>query len=463
MAEHAAVLSVKKRVWWGWWKKRHEDFAAEVLRREHEAIESGRQMRLGFVDRASSRCFIAICLDVHFVPDGSPLLAPEPECTPAYYRDQPCPAWFLLSGITQVKVADWIAEFGPIPVGDDTLFPRHQSGVIRRPRRTDVDGIGILHLSDLHFGSSFGFPQGTDPGPTISRRLEDILTRGCEQRPAAVVISGDITTRGEHEGFLSARKFIHSLLDKLNLDVSSLIVVPGNHDILLDDLTPTRDYAIEQGYRDFLSLLYGHEMEMERIQWIRDATGADYIFSLVNSSRPRSRSTMEYGYVGSDRSEPVLGAAGELRKELGSKNIISVLVLHHHVMPAPMLEVPDRERPVSLTLDAGELVTLAHRFGVDLILHGHQHLPFIGQIGRVAECGGLSSDEPLGDLRPVWVIGAGSTGASRAQLCDEMLNNSFGRYLLVDSSLMTSVFEFSPNMPARKKWTVRLPLSILLV
>jgi predicted MPP superfamily phosphohydrolase len=460
VTEHSAVLSAKSRVWWGWWKKRHEDFRESALSQEKEAIAAGRQMRIGLVDRASRRCFVAICLDLRYFPGGEPISSPDADLTPAYYRDRQCPVWFLLSGIISVSMSDWSAEFGNFPVGDDTLFPLRESGHIQRPPRIDADGVGILHLSDLHFGSSFAFPLGPGSSPTISSRLEDIVAQACRGRkPAIVVVSGDITTRGEHEGFVSARKFLLSLLEKLHLDVSSLVIVPGNHDILVDELTPTRDYSIEQAYRDFIHLLYGSEMDNERVQWIRDTAGTNYIFSLVNSSRPRSRSTMDYGYVGSDRSEPVLRAAGEVRNGLDGGNVLSTLVLHHHVMPAPMLEIPDRQRPVSLTLDAGELVTLAHRYGVDVVLHGHQHLPFIGQIGRIAECGGLSTEAPVDSIRNLWVIGAGSTGASVTQLWDEMRNNSFGLYWLDGDSLEASVFEFSPNLPPRQKWTIRLPLS----
>jgi 3',5'-cyclic AMP phosphodiesterase CpdA len=454
--EHTSVLQARSRVWWGWWKKRHEDYPVDALRQMWERVEGGLQLRIGLVDRADRRCFIASCRGVRFDNGGQALPTPEPPCTPAYYRDRSCPAWFMLTGITPVSQTDWTAEFGPIPVGDETLFPEHQSGGVRKPQRYKSSGVGILHLSDLHFGTQFGFSQISHSSVA---RLDDILARSCQPKPAAVVVSGDITSDGEHHGFVAARAFLMRLLEKLDLSVASLVIVPGNHDIIVDELNPTRDFEIEQEYRDFLSLLYNRDMELERIQWIRDAAGADYVFSLVNSSRPFIRSAVRYGYVGSDRSEPVLRVAGEIVNSLAGQPAVSVLVLHHHVVPPPRLEDPELERPVALALDSGELITLCQRNGIDAILHGHQHIPFIGLTQRVAECGALSPDGPIAGLRNVWVLGAGSTGVSAAYLGDEMRYNSFGRYVFDEGKLVTSVFEFSPAMAPRVKWKVDLALS----
>lgn len=449
--EHQAVLGSKGRVWWGWWKKRHEEFQHDTLHGLQRLIQDRGRPQLGLVDRATTRFFVASCSDIRFEPDGTPVATPELDCTPAYYRERQFPAWFCMSALRQVSASQWRQQFGPMPAGDETLFSEAHADGIPAPQRAMSDGYGILHISDLHFGSDFGFPQGNSGRVVATKRLEDILASGGTEKPAVLVISGDLTTRGEHDGFMNARSFITKLLDKLDLDVSSLVVVPGNHDILIEDLTPTRDYSIEQGYRDFLALVYGSQTNLERVQWIQDAAGVDYVFSLVNSSRPRTQAAMDYGYVGTDRSEPVLRTAQSVR-EKSTGRVVSSLVLHHHVLPAPMLENPEKARPVSLTLDAGELVTLCQRYGVDMILHGHQHLPFIGYAGRVAECGDLAEMTPQVPWPPLWVLGSGSTGASVNRLGDEMRYNSFNRYTVRDNTLTVTVNEFSPTLSPRHRW-----------
>jgi predicted phosphodiesterase len=457
--QHKSILSAANHVWWAWWKKQHETFPAEDLEITLRSIMKNGLAQVGLVNRATAKFFVASCVDLKFNVAGEPISSPEPERTPQYYIDKRYPAWFCFSRIEEVSFKFWRQEFGDTPVGDETFFFGTKAGGIPIPNLHRSDGNGILHISDLHFGSDFGFPQGSVSGPTIARRLEDFLEIGCHQKPAAVVISGDLTTRGEDEGFMNARKFIDALLVKLDLEESSLVIVPGNHDILIEDRTPTRDYTIEQKYRDFLTLVHGQHMDLERIHWIKDSNDVHYIFSLVNSSRPRQHSTMDYGYVGSDRSEPVLKTAHQLRQRLKGQRTLSTLVLHHHVLPASMLERPDRERPVSLTLDAGELVTLCHRYDVDLALHGHQHLPFIGYTGRVIECGEFAAEQPVVAWPPLWVLASGSTGAGVQRLGDEMRLNTFSTYSVDNGGLDVEIHEFSPSLPPRLKWDkIRLPL-----
>lgn len=70
----------------------------------------------------------------------------------------------------------------------------------------------IAHLSDLHFGAE-------DP------RVRAGLVRDLERaRPAAIVISGDLTQRARPREFEAARRFLHQL-------PAPALVVPGNHDV----------------------------------------------------------------------------------------------------------------------------------------------------------------------------------------------------------------------------------------
>src|SRR5215831_10520440 len=122
--------------------------------------------------------------------------------------------------------------------------------------------------------------------------------------------------------------------------------------------------------------------------------------------------TLNQGFVGPDRSEPVLRAARTLRRSTEvakADHAVSALVMHHHVMPGRRLDSPEIDRPSGLAHDAGELVSQCHEYEVDLILHGHQHLPFIGAAARVAECA-LSTPELSAIRQPVWVLCAGSAG-----------------------------------------------------
>jgi 3',5'-cyclic AMP phosphodiesterase CpdA len=457
--EHRMILRDNGRVWWAWWKKLHEPFPADELEKTTHELRAKGRLPIGLVDRATAKFFIADCVDVKFEPSGALLPSPVPELTPEYYSDRRFQTWFCFDSISQVEVGEWEPRFGPVPVGDETLFYGEDKGGIDDPACYRTDGVGILHISDLHFGDDFGYPQGKSMSITTQSRLEDVLKIGVPTKPAAIVISGDITTKGDNAGFMNAREFVKALLEKFELSPKNLVIVPGNHDILVDSPEATRDYSNEQQYRDFLNLVYSDDgLDLERIQWIKDANGVNYVFSLVNSSRPRNPKNMDYGYVGLDRSQPLLETAHNLRKTLVGQQVVSALVLHHHVLPAAMVEEPERDRPISLSLDAGELVSLCHKYEVDVVLHGHQHLPFVGYTGRVIECGGFA-DAPHLPGAPLWVLASGSTGAKGNRLGDEMRYNSFSRYLPDGKALDVEIYQFSPKLPPKLIWEkVKLPL-----
>lgn len=257
--EHRAILSSQSTVWWGWWKKLHEPFPFESLDTLRRQLVEGQQPRIGLINRADNRQFAAICVDFTRNETGSALPSPDRLQTPGYYRDRPCPAWFKLVGIEEMDLAAWTTEFGDVPIGDNTLFWQSEADLPVPKDRVTAPGRGVLHISDLHFGADHGFVVNGSR-MFAHAELDEIIASACDPAPAVVVVSGDISTRADPSAFVSARVFLERLLQRLRLDISSLVVVPGNHDILVEELTPTRDYGIEQHYRDFLELLYGRKL-----------------------------------------------------------------------------------------------------------------------------------------------------------------------------------------------------------
>jgi 3',5'-cyclic AMP phosphodiesterase CpdA len=100
----------------------------------------------------------------------------------------------------------------------------------------------IVHLSDLHFGRS------------RAELVEPLLQAIRAAAPDLVVISGDLTQRARVRQFQEARLF----LDRI---AAPHLIVPGNHDVPLDNpavrlLSPWRRYRrwigprLEPGFRD---------------------------------------------------------------------------------------------------------------------------------------------------------------------------------------------------------------------
>lgn len=456
--EHVAILSEPRNasVWWGWWKKLHERFPAS-LGEVSQLIEQRGPVELGLVERAKGQFFVAAC-DKIVVQGGEMIASPDPALTPAYYRDESFPAWFRFTSIKPVDQAAWETQFGLVPGGDPTVYeaqrprPDVPAEVIEVEVRSE-SGV-VVHVSDLHFGSDHGYP--TQSGTTVQSSLLDRIVQAVPAQPACLVVSGDLTTKGDHEGLIRGRLFIEKLRDAFALPTDAVVIAPGNHDILINDPELVRDFSNEQPFRDLTKLFYGHAVANERIHDIRDAKGRHYIVGVLNSSRPRHVKTMDYGYVGIDRSEPIFESLGKLRGRPRDP-VWAAIVLHHHILSAALVEEPERERPVSMTLDAGELVASAHKHGVDAMLHGHQHMPFVGQVQRLAE---FSSDgaSPL-NCAPVRVLGAGSAGAKvdGNRIPQEINANSVSYYQpFDDGGFIATCVEYLPRRNPRVAWSITL-------
>jgi len=121
----------------------------------------------------------------------------------------------------------------------------------------------ILHLSDLHL-----LPKDTDEPvgdykrgfvpPEHRQKRVDLLVDTLhglrvklnedEERLDAIVISGDVTTRGAREGFEMLPGLLGTLGDQLP-DPGAIVVVPGNHDAAYG--TPP---SSPERYRHFIAL-----------------------------------------------------------------------------------------------------------------------------------------------------------------------------------------------------------------
>ena len=455
---HMALAS-SGSVYWGWWKKAHEVFPRELLER-FETTVGTTEVRIGLVARADEQYAVATCVGVAFRTDGESFPSPDEDRTPAYYRHQSCAAWFRFSFIEVTSPERWTDEFGSVPHGDQTLFEARRARPDSYPApviHADAkDGhLGVLHISDLHFGPDHGY--GSPRGPV--NKPESLATKIASSlpcAPACIVVSGDLTTRGDHGGFLSARKFLGELIQLLDVDKNTVVLVPGNHDILISDPELTRDFSNEQDFRDQLQVFYGHPTELERVHDIRAADGHHYVVGALNSSRPRHKQNMDYGYVGIDRSKPVFETA-RICADLARSPTWTVVALHHHVLPGPHVEEPEKDRPVSMTLDAGEIVSLAQTHRADALLHGHQHIPFVGKVSRVAEF----TDDGATNRTPaptVAVLGAGSAGVKRPRIPETVGVNTYSLYnpFAVEEGTLVECFGYLEQRNVHKLWSVTI-------
>lgn len=471
---HKKVIEAQRSTWWGWWKKREEPCPFALLQDLQSATGRG-SVEIGLVNRKGTEQYcVATCADVRFSQDGSPIASPEPALTPTYYNAGKFPAWFNFTRIEEVNKQRWEDIFKVIPSLDPTFYEVVADGrggykTMPEPmwrmasRETPRDG--ILHISDVHFGEDHGFPvDRTTPGAGVDRSplweiLSSSLLQGLRASIGIVVITGDLITRGKADGYTEADHFLRKLLEMLQLEPDHCVIVPGNHDLYTADLVnPTRQYAHEGAYRMFLRAFFNTNFQdLERVRRFRTPAGRDLIFIELNSARMRSDFLREYGFVAKHRYAGLLKFIRETldQDDQVAKPPVFFAVLHHHVLPVSPLEVPEDKHPVSLCLDAGELIEEFQEFGINFVLHGHQHVPFIGGTSRVRfepkNGGGLAN-------APLYVLGSGSSGAKRDRLCRDFECNTYSVYKPVEEGMEIVIEKYTDLKRPETLWKGVLPI-----
>lgn len=176
----------------------------------------------------------------------------------------------------------------------------------------------IIHISDLHFGRENIL--------VVNDLLNDIEMT----KPDVVVISGDLTQRARREQFKKAAQF----LEKISVPV---VVVPGNHDVPLYDIT-----------RRFLAPFNRY------IRYINDdffPTYKDELMTIIGINTAYSF-TWKSGRVKKSQLRTIHD------KFVSAGDTTKILVIHH-----PYHELFVKER-------FHEHLT---ELGIDIILSGHLH------------------------------------------------------------------------------------------
>ncbi|MDB5858685.1 MAG: repair exonuclease [Ramlibacter sp.] len=219
----------------------------------------------------------------------------------------------------------------------------------------------LLHISDTHFGTE---------EPPVVAALQQLVR---DQRPDAVILSGDITQRARSGQFAAARRFCDSL------HVPRLLTLPGNHDIPLYNVAG-RLFAPYARYK----ACFGDNLEPE-------LDFADVLVIGVNTTRPERHTDGEVSKAQVARVVQRLqrARAGQLR----------IVVTHQ---PACVTRPEDEKDK----LHGGEMAVQAWaRAGADMVLGGHIHLPYVIDLAARADA----------TPRPLHVLQAGTATSHRTR------------------------------------------------
>lgn len=199
----------------------------------------------------------------------------------------------------------------------------------------------VGHISDIHFGR-------VDP-----RIAAALLADLKKQKIDLLVVSGDFTQRARVGQYRQAADFI----DKIP---TPRLVVPGNHDIPLWNML-----------RRFTSPLGRYKKFVSENLW--PVFSDEEIFVLgINTARPFTPSLHGFWKDG-EVSDWQLQKIRDLFLQ-APNHTTKILVTHHPFIPSPETPVHDIVR------NAGKALAVLESVGVDLMLAGHLHLGYLGDV-----------------------------------------------------------------------------------
>ena len=225
----------------------------------------------------------------------------------------------------------------------------------------------ILHLSDLHFG--------TESPPVLTALTRQIIN----MEPDVVAISGDLTQRARRREFLAAKRFIEAI-DKSG---ARILVVPGNHDIPLFNPVARMLWPFK-GYRDVFGTTDVSTVQIDRWRFI-----------CVNSVRREKHAS---GFISARQRREVAMEAGQ-----GRADDITVVITHH-----PLGLLPSSAEDLEHKGDAATCRSW-HDAGVNMILSGHEHRPFLLDATKQI------IENEAEESRPLWILNAGTAISSRVR------------------------------------------------
>lgn len=208
----------------------------------------------------------------------------------------------------------------------------------------------ILHISDLHFG---------DPTAVLNRsevhRVIDSLLK-IAGPDVLLVLSGDISFRGQRPGYAEAHDVLLPILDASRIPRDRVILCPGNHDIVKS----STGLSSFEAFDAWSAELRNDKRCTFSADSCRHVSSPEADFLVINSAH---HGDTEYGLVNLTQLDSVLASMGGAPAE----GLPRIAVLHHHLIPF------SGHSDKSTTRNAYQVLTRLIRYGFSLVLHGHQH------------------------------------------------------------------------------------------
>lgn len=464
--EHTQIIEIQNKVCWGWWKQ----FDEYNQFRELKELGNKGSIVIGAVNIESKEYYKADCVKIHIGTNENSLIpSPYINLTPEYYKDKNCQAWFELVSLDKITETEFESLFyKKDPYGDASLFivtddkiKESEIDKVDLAKFSTTKGNAILHLSDLHFGTDHNFSDGIKifKKKTLFEAIKQLIDK-YKNDIGVVVASGDFISRANLgqsiNSFNSAQAFLIQLLKYLELEPENLIVIPGNHDMPLieNDGDPSKDGNYTTQFRDFRRSIkksklhpegVHHRKEIEFWAGFKTPNNWNIIFSYFNSAELKYKYLSNFGFISEHRYKRIFEnlydsiGINEQSKFIENR-IINFCVIHHHLkmfMPTQEIEKPTMKdlpsESVCVLLNCGEFEKEAIDAGMHFVLHGHQHIPYVGSTGNIKN----------GQRKNLNILSAGSLGSVLSKGYEKFHYNSFSVYYPQETNLKVIIEKFN--------------------
>ena len=136
----------------------------------------------------------------------------------------------------------------------------------------------FIHLSDIHFGQEKGSEiyVHDDVKECLITDLAELKVATGIERMGGVIVTGDVAFSGKKSEYDSAAQWLDRLTQAIGCEKTDVIVVPGNHDIDRDRITPPAKLMLHH-------LHEGGVHELER--FLADPMATEMLYDKFNDYR----------------------------------------------------------------------------------------------------------------------------------------------------------------------------------
>lgn len=457
--QHKAIIVDHGYVWWAWWKKGGEkvpdDFSLLSIQVKENPIH------VFLVDSGQNLLYRAICSNIE-VRNSTKIHSPEKDKTPEYYRDQDYYVWLKFTGIERCDEVE-LKQYSYINCNnlfDDINFDfsrfenkriysiselvqqNRTVWFVRKAEESDPDneivllnteyvqpsnfskkyhqaaGDTLLWLSDLHLSDNVFEHMAGKRQRTLAQHICSCVGG---KKIAGLLISGDITSRAESDGFQMAKKLLRDINYEVPAPLKSenVLICSGNHDfkraptdldkgaepgLIFDNADSTKEFT------EFYYSIYKIKPNKYFASGKRILLSSGHIIEIaaLNSLMLQQYPNFEgHGYLSQEQLDYVAEQMGW--NDNGNQKAIRIVMMHHHYLPTCYVEITDVNKASSVVYDADRLMKWLTKYNVKLLLHGHKHRSFAAQVSYPKEPGVdvLTADT----LHRISVVGMGGTGA----------------------------------------------------